>query len=81
MKVQDNKTENLALSVVIPVYNEDLSIEKTLHALKQNVHVPYEVIIVYDFDEDTTLKVVNRISTNFENLRLVKNCVAPSCQN
>lgn len=76
MKGQNEKKEIFELSVVIPVYNEDLSIEKTLSALRQNIHIPYEVIIVYDFDEDTTLEVLHRIGVNYENLSLVKNCVA-----
>ncbi|HHT9113653.1 MAG: glycosyltransferase [Planctomycetes bacterium] len=76
MKGQNEKKEIFELSVVIPVYNEDLNIEKMLCALRQNIHVSYEVIIVYDFDEDTTLKVLDRISRDYDNLRFLKNYVA-----
>ena len=41
-----------ALSVVIPVYNEEENLEQTLESLKENVRAPYEILIVYDFDED-----------------------------
>ena len=68
--------EALALSVVIPVYNEAGNIEETLYGLKQNVRVPHEIIIVYDFDEDTTLPVVRRSGSDYGNIRLVKNNVA-----
>ena len=72
----DNKEESLELSVVIPVYNEEKNIAQTLLALKQNIVIPHEIIIVYDFDEDTTLPVVRSIKDDFKNLTIVKNCVA-----
>ncbi len=72
----NNKEESLELSVVIPVYNEAKNITQTLLALRQNIVIPHEIIIVYDFDEDTTLPVVRSIKDDFKNLTLVKNCVA-----
>lgn len=65
-----------ALSVVIPVFNEGGNIEQTLRALKLNVATPSETIVVYDFDEDTTVPVVRSLMSDYENLRLVKNNVA-----
>ena len=48
------------LSIVIPAYNEAANIEPTLHALKHNVPVAHEVIIVYDFDEDNLVVACNK---------------------
>jgi dolichol-phosphate mannosyltransferase len=61
------------LSVVIPVYNEGPNIEKTLRSLRENVGRPYEVLIVYDFDEDNTVPAVRSLQSEFENVSLVKN--------
>lgn len=69
-------TESPVLSIIIPVYNESANIEQTLYALKLNVPVHHEIIIVYDFDGDNTVPVVRRLSGNHQNLRLVKNNVA-----
>ena len=69
--------ERVDLSVVIPVHNEGLNIEKTLQALKSNVPVPHEVIIVYDRDEDDTLPAVRPLLPSYDGLRLVRNTVAP----
>ena len=48
----------VALSVVIPVYNEPANIPLAIEALAKVIPVPYEVLIVYDYDEDTTKKCV-----------------------
>lgn len=65
-----------SLSVVIPVSNEGANISQTLNALKFNLTVPTEIIIVYDFDYDNTVPVVQGLAIDYENLRLVKNHVA-----
>lgn len=66
----------LILSIVIPVYNERENILKTLSELKKHILVPHEVIIVYDFDEDTTLNVLKRLKNKEKNLYTVKNNIA-----
>jgi dolichol-phosphate mannosyltransferase len=46
------------LSIVIPVRNEAENIQPMLAALAKAVHVPAEVLIVYDEESDPTLPVV-----------------------
>jgi glycosyltransferase involved in cell wall biosynthesis len=66
--------ETPALSVVIPVYNEGENVAPTLRALIAQSHVrPLEVLVVYDFDEDTTVPVVERLQVELPELRLHKN--------
>ncbi|TAJ23296.1 MAG: glycosyltransferase family 2 protein, partial [Nitrospirae bacterium] len=67
----------LDLSIIIPVYNEGLNIEKTLHSLKASVPVPHEVIVVYDREDDNTLPVVRPLLSSYEGLRIIKNSIAP----
>ena len=67
--------KKLELSIVIPVYNEKENILKTLDEIKRHVKVGHEIIVVYDFDEDTTLPVLSQVKKN-KNLYVVKNKIA-----
>jgi dolichol-phosphate mannosyltransferase len=62
------------LSVVIPVYNEGENVVPTLRGVIDKARVrPLEVLVVYDFDEDTTVPVVKRLQPELPELRLQKN--------
>lgn len=69
-------TSLLELSVVVPVYNEDLNIGQTLQNLAEALDVAYEILVVYDFDEDNTLPVVRQLMPKYPQVRLVKNDIA-----
>jgi dolichol-phosphate mannosyltransferase len=64
------------LSVVIPVYNEPANIPLAVAALTQNIPVPHEIVVVYDFDADTTVPVLHELRGRYPQLRAVKNEVA-----
>jgi glycosyltransferase involved in cell wall biosynthesis len=57
------------LSIVLPVYNEGEAVEPVLRALSSGVATPHELIVVYDFDEDTTVPVVGRLAGEIPGLR------------
>jgi dolichol-phosphate mannosyltransferase len=62
------------LSVVVPVYNEGENVVPTLQAVVEKTHVrPLEVLVVHDFDEDTTVPVVRRMQAEIPELRLHRN--------
>ena len=66
--------ETPALSVVIPVYNEGENVVTTLRGIVEKTSTrPLEVLIVHDFDEDTTVPVVQRLRAEMPQLRLHKN--------
>ena len=66
--------ETPALSVVVPVYNEGENVAPTLRAIVERTHVrPLEVLVVHDFDEDTTIPVVKRLQGELPELRLHRN--------
>jgi dolichol-phosphate mannosyltransferase len=70
----DLNAEPLALSVVIPVYNEGENVVPTLRGVVDKTHTrPLEVLVVHDFDEDTTVPVVERLRAEMPELRLHKN--------
>ena len=61
------------LSIVLPVYNEGEAVEPVLRALSAAVTTPHELLVVYDFDEDTTVPVVARLASEIPGLRGVRN--------
>ena len=66
--------ETPALSVVVPVYNEGENAAATLRGIVEETHTrPLEVLVVHDFDEDTTVPVVKRMQAEFPQLRLHRN--------
>ena len=66
--------ETPALSIVIPVYNEGENVVPTLRGVVDQTRTrPLEVLIVHDFDEDTTVPVVKRLQAELPELRLHRN--------
>jgi dolichol-phosphate mannosyltransferase len=61
------------LSIVTPVYNERDSIGGVLESIEAAVRSPHEVLVVYDFDEDTSLPVVRDLQARMPNVALVRN--------
>src|SRR2546429_6186008 len=66
--------ETPALSVGIPVYNEGENVVPTLRGVVEHTRTrPLEVLVVHDFDEDTTVPVVRRLQAELPQVRLHKN--------
>jgi glycosyltransferase involved in cell wall biosynthesis len=64
------------LSIVIPVYNEGASFPSLWTALCSQIRADFTALVVYDFDEDNTVPVVQQIIAQGERrLRLLKNAV------
>lgn len=61
------------LSIVMPVYNEGEAVEPVLRSLSDFVTTPREILVVWDFDGDTTKPVVERLSPEIPGLRGVRN--------
>ena len=61
------------LSIVLPVYNEGEAVEPVLRGLANAVRTPHELVVVYDFDEDTTVPVVRRLVSEIPGLRGLRN--------
>ena len=65
--------EKNELDILIPVYNEDEIIVKTLKNIFSIVKYDYRVLICYDFDEDPTLKIIKKNFPNNSKIIFVKN--------
>src|SRR5260370_31764964 len=61
------------LHIVACVYNEAENFPALYQRLKANVRTPYRVVVVYDFEEDTTIPVVRRLAQGDPGLVLVRN--------
>lgn len=61
------------LAIVVPVYNEGEAVEPVLRALSAGVATAHEIVVVYDFDEDTTVPVVARLAKDLPRLRGLRN--------
>lgn len=62
------------LNIIVPVYNEKDNIVKLLEEIKNNITVPITLYIIYDFDEDNTIEVVNKVKDSYNfSINLVKN--------
>jgi dolichol-phosphate mannosyltransferase len=65
-----------ALSVVVPVYNEGENVVSTLRGIIERSRTrPLEVLVVHDFDEDTTVPVVKRLQAEIPELQLHRNTI------
>jgi glycosyltransferase involved in cell wall biosynthesis len=61
------------LSVVLPVYNEGEAVEPVLRALSAGIQTSHELVVVYDFDGDTTVPVLARLAAEIPGLRGLRN--------
>ena len=64
--------EKYPIDIVIPVFNEGASIIEVLKLLELHVKTKFRILICYDFDEDNTLKSINKASTACE-IEYIKN--------
>jgi glycosyltransferase involved in cell wall biosynthesis len=61
------------LSIVVPVYNEGAAVVAVLRGLASAVRTPHEILVVYDFDEDTTVPAVRAVAADLPTVRLHRN--------
>jgi glycosyltransferase involved in cell wall biosynthesis len=61
------------LSIVIPVYQEAENAPLLLRDLERELHEPHEILIVYDFPEDSTLPAIAAMKPPCAGVRLVHN--------
>jgi|TARA_B100001971_G_C18249794_1_gene577237 dolichyl-phosphate beta-glucosyltransferase len=70
------KKENLELSVIIPSYNEEKFIKKTVLDLDDYLiekNIDYEIIVINDGSTDTTQKLLDELKIVKQNLIILKN--------
>src|SRR5512140_482227 len=61
------------LTIVMPVWNEGERVVPTIRALAAAVRTPFELLVVHDMPDDTTVPVVERLSAEVPGLRAHRN--------
>jgi len=57
------------VSIVMPVFKEGEAVEPALRALARDIRTPHEILVVYDFDEDPTVPVIERLAAELPAVR------------
>lgn len=70
------------LDIVVPVYNEDKGILRLFEEIENEIKTPKHVMIVYDFDGDTTVPVVEAHKNDYSfKIDLVLNTIGRGALN
>jgi len=59
------------LSVLVPAYNEENTIEETIHSIFKSKYKPIEVIVINDGSNDDTKKIVEKLLRRYPRLKLI----------
>ena len=51
--------DNIKVSIIIPAYNSEKTIEKAIRSALQQTYSDFEIIIVDDASTDKTKKIIN----------------------
>ena len=57
------------LSIVMPVFKEGEAVEPVIRAMVGGVRTPHELLVVYDFDADPTVPVIERLAAELPAVR------------
>ena len=65
--------EKNEIDILIPVFNENETIVKTLKNILAVVKYNYKILICYDYEEDPTLKIIKDNFPSNEKILFIKN--------
>lgn len=68
-----SRTNHPLLHIITPVYNEADNFPALYKEINSKIRTPHKVVVVYDFDKDTTVPVVKKYQAKDKNLILHKN--------
>lgn len=61
----------MSISIIIPVYHEEKNIKKVLNEIDKKVKTKHEILVIYDYKDDPTYKVL--LNTKTPKFTLIKN--------
>lgn len=69
------------LHIITPVYNEGDNFPTLYKSVKKHIHTPHELVVVYDFDEDSTVPVAKSYAKKDKTVVLHKNTIGRGALN
>lgn len=61
------------LSILVPVKNDGINLKIMIKVLSATVECSYEVIVIYDFDEDDAVPILKTLEARYSNVKGIKN--------
>jgi chlorobactene glucosyltransferase len=78
IKVQNLHFErNYSVSIIVPMRNEERNAERCIGSLMNQDYPDYEVIVIDDMSTDGTPHILESLSANFPNLKVVMGATTP----
>lgn len=65
----------MKINIVIPVYNEEAYLTKTLQSLVEQTHLPAKIIVVNDGSTDGTQKIIDSFSEKYGFIKAYSNTI------
>lgn len=66
---------NPTISVIIPCYNSESTIERCLHSVMSQTLLPQEILIYNDGSTDRTVDKLEKLSTLYESIRVINSTI------
>jgi len=63
----------MKLSIVIPAHNEQDNIVEVVDKIEQSLNIEHELLVVNDHSTDATAELVNKLSKQYNNIKLIEN--------
>lgn len=71
----------MKISIIIPAHNEEDNIVNLINEIERNIKIEHELVVVDDHSIDATGELVNGLSMQHSNIRLIKNELAQGFAN
>ena len=76
-----DRDKNTLVTVIMPAYNSEHYIEKSMHAVLNQSYKNLELIVINDCSKDNTINVVKNIAAQDNRVKLINNQVNSGCAN
>jgi glycosyltransferase involved in cell wall biosynthesis len=63
----------MKVSIIVPAHNEKDNIADVINKIEDSVNIPFELIVVNDHSLDNTARLVEQLTRQYGNIRLVEN--------
>ena len=72
-KIFNNSFKNPGISVIIPVYNCENTIEFAINSIRNQIFKNYEIVLINDFSKDQSKKIIQKLKNNDSRIILINN--------